>query len=677
MNNLKNIKRFNKSIIVLSLGLALSACGGSSDDKVVEVIEDIVNSAPTISSSAVTTIESGTAYSYALVSADADGDTLTMTAANLPAWLTFDSATGILSGTPADTDEGDTAITLTVSDGTDEITQSFTVSVTVPVPPNNAAVITSTGVTSATVGEAYSYTLMATDADSDTLTMSATIPAALSWLTFDDTTGVLSGTPASGDVAATEITLTVNDGTEDSVQTFTITVEEMAVESDELLINGDFENGSTSWNDVGTIVAGDNSYFEADVQAAGNPWDVSLNQVMTLVPNTTYTFSFKAKASVARTMIAGLGLNYDPWDSVTETVSLTTEWTTYTYTMTTPFGDDNNRVIFDMGAEVGVVSIDDVSVTVDDTVTETPNAELLTNAGFDNGFENWNEVGTIIEGDNNYFEADVQAAGNPWDVSLNQVLTLVPNTTYTFSFKAKASLARTMIAGLGLNYDPWDSVTETVSLTTEWTTYTYTMTTPFGDNNNRVIFDMGAEVGVVSIDDVSVKVSSAAEPAGPTVGIADIGDTGLVVNGGFELGNLDIWGGISDLISVEMDDLGTYLAKVVAPEAQSPGIKQSKIGEGIITAGQALTVSFDMKGITAGDGGVVNALLFTEASTGVSKTETLFSGVPSADWSSHTFDVTAGADTEWGVALLLQSACGAVAGCKVTAYFDNVKIVAK
>ena len=223
MNNLTNMKRFNKSIIVLSLGLALSACGGS-DDKAVEIIEDIVNSAPTISSIAVTTVESGTAYSYSLVAADADGDTLTMSAANLPAWLTFDSATGTLSGTPADTDAGDTAITLTVSDGTDEITQAFTITVTLPVAVNNAPVITSTGITTATVGEAYSYTLMATDADSDTLTMSATIPAALSWLTFDAATGILSGTPASGDIAATEITLTVNDGTEDSMQMFTITV---------------------------------------------------------------------------------------------------------------------------------------------------------------------------------------------------------------------------------------------------------------------------------------------------------------------------------------------------------------------------------------------------------------------------------------------------------------------
>jgi hypothetical protein len=68
-----------------------------------------------------------------------------------------------------------------------------------------------------------------------------------------------------------------------------------------------------------------------------------------------------------------------------------------------------------------------------------------------------------------------------------------------------------MVAGLGLNADPYSAATETVSLTTEWTTFTYTIATTtsdgvdFGDANSRVLFDMGGAVGQVWIDDVSVK----------------------------------------------------------------------------------------------------------------------------------------------------------------------------
>jgi len=240
----KSNNKLIRTMITLSLGLALSACGGSSSTKAPDPDPiPVVNIAPVISSTAITTIEAGTAYSYTLVSTDADGDALVLSASSLPAWLTFDVATGILSGTPAQSDAGDYAITLTVTDGTGSATQTFTITVTVPVVPNNAPVITSTGVTSATVGVVYSYTLAATDADNDTLTMSATIPGALSWLTFDAATGMLSGTPASGDIATTAITLTVSDGTDDTMQTFNITVADVVATN----IVTDFEKDPTTY----------------------------------------------------------------------------------------------------------------------------------------------------------------------------------------------------------------------------------------------------------------------------------------------------------------------------------------------------------------------------------------------------------------------------------------------
>jgi len=245
MNKLKN--KWSKTMITLALSLALTACGGSDSET---VPDEPPNSAPVISSTGVNTAESGSTYSYTLVSSDADGDSLILSASSLPAWLSFDSSTGILSGTPAEIDAGDHTITLTVSDGTVDVTQSFTITVTVPVSVNNAPTITSTAITSATVGEAYSYTLTATDADNDTLTMSTTIPGELSWSTFDAATGILSGTPASGDIAATEINLTVNDGTDDTTQAFTITVVDAVVNPTPVLVVYDDALNSDIW-DVG------------------------------------------------------------------------------------------------------------------------------------------------------------------------------------------------------------------------------------------------------------------------------------------------------------------------------------------------------------------------------------------------------------------------------------------
>ncbi|WP_268745620.1 carbohydrate binding domain-containing protein [Catenovulum agarivorans] len=132
--------------------------------------------------------------------------------------------------------------------------------------------------------------------------------------------------------------------------------------------NGTFDSTDHWLNaifDVNIVTEGANSFYQVDVTAAGNPWDVNISQVMTITPGATYTVSFKAKSDRARTMLVGLGLNHDPWTNKTETVSLTTDWQTFTYDIVADsFGDDNSRVLFDMGAEIGVVSIDDVTVVM-------------------------------------------------------------------------------------------------------------------------------------------------------------------------------------------------------------------------------------------------------------------------------------------------------------------------
>ena len=143
------------------------------------------------------------------------------------------------------------------------------------------------------------------------------------------------------------------------------------------LIN-DFENamsGSTSMM----------SYFAVAETTSDNVWDVNLSQTMTLVPNSDYTVSFKAKSSIDRTMIVGLGLYHDPWTNAGEPVSLTTAWQTFTLSQTTiNFGDDQSRVLFDMGGDQGgEVWIDDVSVLTADGI------ELVANGDFQSGEASW------------------------------------------------------------------------------------------------------------------------------------------------------------------------------------------------------------------------------------------------------------------------------------------------
>ncbi|MCK5727084.1 MAG: putative Ig domain-containing protein, partial [Thiotrichaceae bacterium] len=172
-----------------------------------------------ITSTAVTVANEDSTYHYALKATDVDSDTLTLSASLLPTWLSFDTTTGILSGTPTNNDVGNHPVTLSVNDGAIDIKQDFTITVS---NTNDAPVITSTAVTVASEDSTYHYALKATDVDSDTLTLSASLLP--TWLSFDTTTGILSGTPTNNDVGNHPVTLSVNDGAIDIKQDFTITV---------------------------------------------------------------------------------------------------------------------------------------------------------------------------------------------------------------------------------------------------------------------------------------------------------------------------------------------------------------------------------------------------------------------------------------------------------------------
>lgn len=78
-----------------------------------------VNASPVLYGTPAANVAIGTLYSFRPNASDSDGDTLTFSIANKPAWAAFNTSTGVLSGTPGSGDVGTTTgIKISVTDGT-------------------------------------------------------------------------------------------------------------------------------------------------------------------------------------------------------------------------------------------------------------------------------------------------------------------------------------------------------------------------------------------------------------------------------------------------------------------------------------------------------------------------------------------------------------------------------
>jgi hypothetical protein len=101
-------------VITVSDGTATAALAAFSI-----VVNAPPNGPPVISGTPPTSVTAGTAYSFQPTASDPDGNTLTFSIANKPAWATFSTTTGQLQGTPSASDVGTYSdIVITVSDGT-------------------------------------------------------------------------------------------------------------------------------------------------------------------------------------------------------------------------------------------------------------------------------------------------------------------------------------------------------------------------------------------------------------------------------------------------------------------------------------------------------------------------------------------------------------------------------
>ncbi|HVY82095.1 MAG TPA: putative Ig domain-containing protein, partial [Steroidobacteraceae bacterium] len=112
-------------LTAISVTLLVTACGGGGDSAATGQqttpppsggSPGSTNQAPTISGNPPTTATVGVPYSFTPTASDPDKDTLTFSVSNKPAWMSINTATGQLTGTPTATGSFPN-ITITVSDG--------------------------------------------------------------------------------------------------------------------------------------------------------------------------------------------------------------------------------------------------------------------------------------------------------------------------------------------------------------------------------------------------------------------------------------------------------------------------------------------------------------------------------------------------------------------------------
>lgn len=100
--------------------LSFAGCGGGGGSSGTQErpVAQPANNAPSISGVPDEEINAGRAYSFTPEASDPDGDTLTFSVSNAPAWAVFDSATGTLEGIPDSLSIGlFEDIVISVSDG--------------------------------------------------------------------------------------------------------------------------------------------------------------------------------------------------------------------------------------------------------------------------------------------------------------------------------------------------------------------------------------------------------------------------------------------------------------------------------------------------------------------------------------------------------------------------------
>jgi hypothetical protein len=264
----------------------------------------------------------GDAVSLAVAATDSAGQSLTYSASGLPAGLSINAASGVISGTIALTAASTTpySVSVTATDGAYSSTQSFAWTV-------SHVLVISPGDQSSPAGNTVTLAISARDHDGYMLTYSATgLPPGLS---INSSTGVITGTVAAGADANSPygVLVTASDGSNSANQVFVWTVAPRVA----LTNPGDQENAAATAVTL-ALSAQAPSGDTLTYTASGLPPGLAINAATGLISG-TIAGTADADSPYAVTLTASDG---------TYSSTQTLNWTIDPHVTITPPGDQSS-----------------------------------------------------------------------------------------------------------------------------------------------------------------------------------------------------------------------------------------------------------------------------------------------------------------------------------------------
>ncbi len=207
--------------------------GFVTHDVAITVID--ANGPPVLDPIADRTLDPGSMAFLSVSGWDPDGDPLTLSQTGLPAFgsLTdYGNGAGSIALTPsADQAPGSWNVSVYLSDGTNTVSQSFTVTVT-GTAVAHAPALDPIGNQTVAEGAAQSVTVTASDEDGGTLTWTVALPGFANFTAGAGSSGSATGTlalhPGFCDAGSYTATVGVSDGALVAQETFTVTVTDLA-----------------------------------------------------------------------------------------------------------------------------------------------------------------------------------------------------------------------------------------------------------------------------------------------------------------------------------------------------------------------------------------------------------------------------------------------------------------